>query len=62
MFIGLTSNKHKIIFNINHIVSIVDAKEHGCHIYTTDYPNPFAVDETYEEIIDLLKKAVQYEF
>lgn len=60
MFIGLHYKCKNRLFNISNI-SAISERDDECKIYVVGDPDPFPVDETYEEIITLLRKGLQYE-
>ena len=62
MFIELHNKKCPALFNIKNIELIVDAAPNGCHVYIGSPLKCFQVDETYEQIIELIRKAVSYDY
>ena len=60
-FIGLHYNGEKRLFNISNISAIAERTDKDCAVYVVGDPDPVRVDETYEEIIELLKNGGQHE-
>ena len=60
VFIELHQHNKRRLFQVSNISAVVDSVN-DCSVYIVGDPEPFDADEDYEEIIEILKKAVQYE-
>lgn len=55
-FIEVTVSAKKTLFDAGHIASVMDMAA-GCYIYVVGIGQPFSVTESYQEIVNALKKA-----
>ncbi|ADB38670.1 hypothetical protein [Spirosoma linguale] len=55
-FIEVTVSARKTLFDAEHIASVMDMAA-GCCVYIVGISQPFSVTESYQEIVNALKKA-----
>ncbi|GAB3041819.1 hypothetical protein [Spirosoma pulveris] len=55
-FIEVTVSSKKTLFDAAHIATVMDMAA-GCCIYVVGIGQPFSVTESYQEIVNALKKA-----
>ena len=55
-FIEVTVSAKKTLFDSAHIASVMDMAT-GCYIYVVGINQPFGIVESYQEVVNALKKA-----
>ncbi|GAB3721316.1 hypothetical protein [Spirosoma lituiforme] len=55
-FIEVTVSEQNTLFDAGHIASVMDMAA-GCYVYVVGIAQPFNVSETYQEVVNALKKA-----
>jgi hypothetical protein len=55
-FIEVTVSERNTLFDAGHIASVMDMAA-GCYIYVVGIAQPFNVTETYQEVVNALKRA-----
>lgn len=55
-FIEVTVSDRNTLFDAAHIAGVMDMAA-GCYVYVVGIAQPFNVTETYQEVVNALKKA-----
>lgn len=55
-FIEVTVSERHTLFDAGHIASVMDMAA-GCYVYVVGIAQPFNVTETYQEVVNALKRA-----